>query len=89
MDIISTVFWSATHHDSEFFSSNISHSLQSTHTKLVAHHSNCLVLKILFFFLLPVFSTLEFSMFMCMYVGGILATKHSATTLIMLGGLRD
>ena len=31
--------------------------------KLVAHHSNCLVLKIL---LLPLFSTPEFSMFMCM-----------------------
>lgn len=40
--------------------------------KLVAHHSNCLVLKIL---LLPLFSTPEFSMFMCMYVGGILATQ--------------
>lgn len=40
--------------------------------KLVAHHSNCLVLKIL---LLPLFSTPEFSMFMCMYVGDILATN--------------
>ena len=40
--------------------------------KLVAHHGNCLVLKII---LLPLFSTLEFSMFTCMYVGGILATN--------------
>ena len=40
--------------------------------KLAAHHGNCLVLKII---LLPLFSTPEFSVFTCMYVGGILATN--------------
>ena len=40
--------------------------------KLVAHIGNCLVLKII---LSPLFSVPEFSMFTCMYVGGIFATN--------------
>lgn len=60
------------YHDSENFPAMFPIVYRAHTPKLVAHHGNCLVLKII---LLPLFSTLEFSMFTCMYVGGILATN--------------
>ena len=60
------------YHDSGFFPAMFPIDYRAHTPKLAAHHGNCLVLKII---LLPLFSTPEFSVFTCMYVGGILATN--------------
>ena len=72
-EVACIVFWNTQlYHDSEFFLAMFPIVYKAHTPKLVAHYGNCLVLKII---LSPLFSAPEFSMFTCMYVGGIFATN--------------